>query len=246
MHGDYKVSHFSSFVDVGNDNGDKRGRFIDYNAEFVDAHSTLVELDNDRANLLSQNHNFVGIGLAFDEEHVTVVDIFSTKNSVIDSVDINTELSSIVVEGRILNGNLGPFALRIIQGDNMNKKILEISPQNINYDIKAKIFRANFNNCGKVTEDPSHKFIEVFLRAKPETIRYGLAYTDKINYSDIILGSRVSLESFPHIQLIREREQEEELEQQKRNQDDRYRMEERLKEREERERRMARTDGFEA
>jgi hypothetical protein len=108
-----------------------------------------------------------------------------------------------------------------------------------------KKFRANFNNCGKIIEDPGHKYIEVFLRSKPETIRYGVTYTDKINFQHILLGCRVPMESFPHSQLIREHEQEEELERQRKNQEDKQRMEEKLREREERDRRMARTDGFE-
>ena len=65
------------FVDVSNDNGGKRGRFSDYSSEFVDAHSTLVEFESHRDNLLSSNFNTVSIGMAFDEERVIVVDVFS-------------------------------------------------------------------------------------------------------------------------------------------------------------------------
>ena len=73
-------------------------KYNDYSFEFCDAHSCLVEFEKDRENLLNPDINTMGIGMAFDEEKVVVVDIFCNRDVIVDSVDINRELFSIVVE----------------------------------------------------------------------------------------------------------------------------------------------------
>ena len=217
-------------------------RYNDYSFEFSDAHSCLVEFEQHRENLLSPGINTMGIGMAFDEEKVVVVDIFCNREVIIDSVDINKELCSIVVVGRVLTDNMGAYALRIVQEENINKALITINPQYITQDFKNRQFRAYFNNSQKIFEDDTRKIIEIYLRSKPETIKYGIPNADRVKVEDLVLGNRVPLTNFPHPKIAKEHGLEESNQKKKEEEDDRRRSEEKLKEKEERDKRIQKPD----
>ncbi len=180
--------------------------------------------------------------MAFDEEKVVVVDLFFNRELIVDSVDINKELFSIVVVGRMLNDLMGVYALRIVQEDNINKALILINPQHITRDIKNKQFRAYFNNAQKIFEDDSRKLIEIYLRNKPETIKYGIPDPERVKVEDLVLGNRAPFMNFPHPKIFKEHHQEELLQKKKEEDDERRRVEEKIKEKEERDKRMQKPD----
>ena len=180
--------------------------------------------------------------MAFDVEKVVVVDVFCNRELIVDSLDINKELYSIVLVGRMLNESMGVYALRIVQEEAINKAIITINPQYITQDVKNRQFRAYFNNSQKVFEDETRKFVEIYIRSKPETIKYGIPNPDKVKVEDLVLGNRVSLVNFPHPKIFKEHSAEEILERKKEEEDDRRKSEERIREKEERERRIIKSD----
>lgn len=229
-------------MDVSDDNGTKRVRYNDYNFEFIDAHSCLVEFEQHRENLLSPNFNTIGIGMAFDEEKVVVVDVFCNRELIVDSIDINRELYSIVVAGRMLNELMGVYALRIVQEENINKALILVNPQFITQDLKNKQFRSYFNNAQKVFEDETRKTVEIYLRNKPETIKYGIPNPDRVKVEDLVFGNRVPLMNFPHPKTFKEHAAEELFEKKKEEEEDRRKTEEKIREKEERDKRIQKPD----
>jgi hypothetical protein len=227
---------------VSSDNGTKRVKYNDYSFEFVDAHSCLVEFEQHRENLLSPNFNTIGVGMAFDEEKVVVVDVFCNRDLIVDSVDINKELFSIVVVGRILNEQMGVYALRVVQEEAINKALILINPQNITQDIKNKQFRAYFNNSQKVFEDETRKIVEIYIRNKPETIKYGIPNPERVKVEDLVLANRAPLMNFPHPRIFKEHNAEEILQKKKEEEEERLRIEEKIKEKDERDKRMQKPD----
>jgi len=227
---------------VSSDNGTKRVKYNDYSFEFVDAHSCLVEFEQHRENLLSPNFNTIGVGMAFDEEKVVVVDVFCNRDLIVDSVDINKELFSIVVVGRILNEQMGVYALRVVQEEAINKALILINPQYITQDIKNKQFRAYFNNSQKVFEDETRKMVEIYIRNKPETIKYGIPNPERVKVEDLVLANRAPLLNFPHPRIFKEHNAEEILQKKKEEEEERLRIEEKIKEKDERDKRMQKPD----
>jgi len=143
----------------------------------MDAHATLVEFDIHRENLLSSNFNSVSIGMAFNEEKAVVVDLFSMKEVIVDVIDIKQETFTINVNGRMLLTTNGVFVMRILKVDENNnlnvKEILHsITCQNISYNKNNQSFVASFKNCQKVFSEPGKKVLEVYLREKPDAIKY--------------------------------------------------------------------------
>ena len=137
----YKISNFSVFIDVSNDDGGKKNKYSGFVEEFLDAHSTLVEFEQHKNNLLSNTFNTVSFGCAFDEEKVVVVDIFNTRTCTVDEVKVNHDTGQVVIIGKMLNLKYGPFALRIVNEDAQNKELIKINVQNISYNRQTNIFR---------------------------------------------------------------------------------------------------------
>ena len=191
--GTYKISNFSVFIDVSNDDGGKKNKYSGFIEEFLDAQSTLVEFEQHKNNFLSNAFNTVSFGCAFDEEKVVVVDIFNTRTLMVEEVKINTENGSVVIMGKMLNLKYGVFALRIVNEDALNKEIIKINVQNISYNRQTNVFKATFNKIGNLLEDKSNKLIEIYLREKPETIVYEVAF-EGFKVDDLTLGIRVPLE----------------------------------------------------
>jgi hypothetical protein len=183
--------------------------------------------------------------MAFNDEQVVIVDVFTTRDVIIESCDINYEMATVVVRGKMTTDKYGVYALRIVYEENINKALMVISPQYIiSPDQKNRPFTAVFNNAQKILEDKAPKIIEVYLRGKPETIRYNVTFPDRIKVEDLILGIRVPFDSFPNENMIKEQRKDEETEKKRIEEEDRKRQEEKFREKEERERRLVRTDNY--
>jgi KaiC/GvpD/RAD55 family RecA-like ATPase len=246
--GVFKLSTFNVFVDVSDDNGGKKGRFMDYVHEFTDAHSALVEFESDRANLLSSTFNSVSIGMAFDEEKVVVVDLFSTRELTIESCNINEDMGSIIVKGHMLNENFGVYAMKIVSEENVNKSLMLINPSNIiSPDLRPRPFTASFVGAAHIIKDTTPKLIEVYIRERPSTIKYNQTFTDNIGKFEqdlkfLKVGLRFGLENFPSDIVIREQKKEEEEEKRRLAEEESRKQEEKIKEREEKEFRIRKID----
>ena len=240
-HMNFKVSYFTSYIDMSLDNGTKDQTFDNLTTDFMDCHSTLVEFDQHRQNLLSPSFNTVCIGMAFDNEKLTVVDIFTNRLVNIDTCAITEDTQQIFVKGNILNDKYGVFIVRIVEENNPKAFILSLNPQEINYDSVNKTWICKFKNAGKVFEelnkDDKKLYIEVYLSENPETIKYGQPNTEKIKIGQYKLGYRCQLENFPHPILKKEEEIINNEESQKLKEENDKRKAEEYAEREERNRR---------
>lgn len=209
----------------------------------VDAHSTLVEFEEDRENILSNKYNTVGLGVAFNEEKVAVVDIFTHRDCIVESIFFNDN-QGIDITGRMLNDKLGLYAVKIVPEEFINKQLANITTQYISFDDKTKEFNASFQNCSKIFEFDGPKMIELYLREKPELIKYGVIVTTKVKFEDLILGYRIPLVEFPNPRMAYEIEQEENLEKEKIQEENKKKRDEELKENIERENRKRKVDNY--
>ena len=71
----YKVSTLESFID--SDRNQVNAKYNDYSTDFYDVQATLVEFEQHSENILSEDFNKIGIGMAFNDTKVVVVDIFN-------------------------------------------------------------------------------------------------------------------------------------------------------------------------
>ena len=214
--GNFKVSTLDCFVDTDANKAGAAGinaRYTDFMNEFYDVQATLVEFAQHSENILSDEFNHVGIGMAYNDTKVVVVDIFCFREAIVDVCNINVDTSIITVKGRMLNEEYGAYALRIVGASAPTKTILQITPQHITpyfTQNKQRGFTGVFNNAAPVlTESEENaaaepKIIEVYIRVKPELIPYNKAFTDKIRFEDLVLGTRIPMENFPIDRQIKE------------------------------------------
>ena len=199
---EFKVSSLDSFIDSdgGRPDINAMAKYMEFADDFYDVQATLVEFEEHCDNILSDNFNKVGIGIALNDMKVVVVDVFLKREVTVDSCSINLENGSIIIKGELTNEQFGAYALRIISPSAPNKTIVHITPQHItpaNISTKIRPFTAVFNNVGKVLEDPEPKNIEIYIRVKPDLIPYNKIFSDKIRFEDLTLGAVIPLIPFP-------------------------------------------------
>ena len=209
FNGDFKVSTLDSFVDTDINKAGASGmaKYTDFMTEFYDVQATLVEFEQHSENILSDDFNKVGIGMAFNDTKVVVVDVFCFREVFVDSCNINTEGGNIQVKGRMNNEQYGAYALRIVNNSQPKNTLVQITPQHITPFMtqnKTRGFTGVFNNVSQIIQDPEPKIVEVYIRVKPDSIPYNKAFTDKINFDTLILGARIPLENFPIDKQIKE------------------------------------------
>ena len=107
---------------------------MEFAADFYDVQATLVEFEEHCDNILSDNFNKVGIGMALNDMKVVVVDIFLKREVTVDSCSINVENGSIIIKGELTNEQFGAYALRIVSPSAPNKTIVHITPQQTRFD----------------------------------------------------------------------------------------------------------------
>ena len=199
---EFKVSSLDSFIDSdgGRPDINAMAKYMEFADDFYDVQATLVEFEEHCDNILSDNFNKVGIGIALNDMKVVVVDIFLKREVTVDSCSINLENGNILIKGELTNDQYGAYALRLVSPAAPNKTIVHITPQHItpaNISTKIRPFTAIFNNVGKVLEDPEPKNVEIYIRVKPDMIPYNKIFSDKIRFEDLTLGAVIPLMPFP-------------------------------------------------
>ena len=200
--GEFKVSFLDSFIDSdgGKPDTTAMAKYMEFADDFYDVQATLIEFEEHCDNILSENYNKVGIGMALNDMKVVVVNVFCKREVTVDSCSINAETGNIIVKGELNNEQYGAYALRVVSPVAPNKTIIQITPQHItpaNISNKIRPFTANFNNIGKLLEDPEPKNIEIYIRVKPDMIPYNKIFSDKIRFEDLTLGAIIPLMNFP-------------------------------------------------
>ena len=235
---DFEVSHFKSYIDINNVTESNNSRFIDYLADFLDCHSVLVEFDKERANIMSEEFNFIGVGLAYNKDSVCVVDIFFKSKVNINEITIDYNQNMLQVKGTMLDETKGVWAMRVLDKENIKKELMIISPQYINYNRENLQFTGLFEGADKVMQLMEKElFLDVWIRNKPENIPYQQAYTQKININGTDLGCRVILEELPNERQLNEERYDDAVDREKREDERKTREDERMKEFAEKERR---------
>ena len=214
---DFNVSYLESFIDSdsGKSGLSQMKKYMEYANEFFDVQATLVEFEEHSDNILSNDFNSVGIGIAINDMKVVVVNIFLKREVIINSCYINFDSGNVTIKGQLSNDQYGAYALRIISPKNPTKTIVYITPQQITPakdGNKIRPFIAVFNNIGRVLEDLEPKNIEIYVRVKPDLIPYNRIFSDKIKFDDLTLGAVIPLMSFPN-----DKERKEERRQDKRD-----------------------------
>ena len=214
---DFKVSYLESFIDSdsGKSGLSQMKKYMEYANEFFDVQATLVEFEEHSDNILSNDFNSVGIGIAINDIKVVVVNIFLKREVIINSCYINFDSGNVTIKGQLSTDQYGAYALRIISPKNPTKTIVYITPQQITPakdGNKIRPFIAVFNNIGRVLEDLEPKNIEIYVRVKPDLILYNRIFSDKIKFDDLTLGAVIPLMSFPN-----DKERKEERRQDKRD-----------------------------
>jgi hypothetical protein len=113
--------------------------------------------------------------MAFSPLKVSIVNIYSNNKALVSKIDINMVKWVANITGKILckdNLNLGPYAIRIVNEDQTGKTALAISYENIKYNILTKEFTAEFKNDDN-KDKMKKQFLEVYLREKPDNVKYG-------------------------------------------------------------------------
>ena len=200
--GDFKVSSLDSFIDSdgGKPDTTAMAKYMEFADDFYDVQATLIEFEEHCENILSENFNKVGIGMALNDMKVVVVNIFCKREVTVDSCSINVESGNIIIKGELNNEQYGAYALRVISPRAPTKTIVQITPQHItpaNIANKIRPFTAIFNNIGRLLEDPEPKNIEIYIRVKPDMIPYNKIFSDKIRFEDLTLGAVIPLMPFP-------------------------------------------------
>jgi hypothetical protein len=200
--GEFKVSSLDSFIDSdgGKPDTTAMAKYMEYADDFYDVQATLIEFEEHCENILSENFNKVGIGMALNDMKVVVVNIFCKREVTVDSCSINLENGNIIIKGELNNEQYGAYALRIIAPRAPNKTLVQITPQHItpaNISNKIRPFTAIFNNLGRFLEDNEPKNIEIYIRVKPDMIPYNKIFSDKIRFEDLTLGAVIPLMNFP-------------------------------------------------
>ena len=215
MKGNYKISTLESFIDA--DHNQLNISYNNFTTDFYDVQATLFEFEQHADNILSEDFNKVGIGMAYGESKVVVVDIFNKDEVTVEACSINYSTGEVVLKGTITNDQYGAYALRIVRNSAPNKTLLQITPQHISSTVlenKLRAFTAVFNNASSVLSEDDLKIVEIYIRVKPESIPYKKAFTDKIRFEDLVLGSRIPLMPFPLEKQLRE-EQKQDIEDEK-------------------------------
>jgi len=145
---------------------------MDFVEEFIQANSLFIEIQSDRDNILNPSFNTIAIGMAFDISKVSIVNVFCHWSAIITKLDLNLRNWTVKLTGKVVNDKYGPYAIRIVNEDHVGKTAMAISFQYLKFDQNTKEFSADFNNDDN-PDKMKKQFLEVYLREKPEGIKYG-------------------------------------------------------------------------
>ena len=88
--GEFKVSSLDSFIDSdgGKPDTTAMAKYMEFADDFYDVQATLIEFKEHCENILSENYNKVGIGMALNDMKVVVVNVFCKREVTVDSCSI--------------------------------------------------------------------------------------------------------------------------------------------------------------
>ncbi len=137
---------------------------------FMDAHGLLFELEEELTALLRKDITHVGIGFAYSQNMVRVVEILGKKEIKITQLSA-TEDEGVEVRGSVFdNETFGLYAIRICG----KKTVSIVGPQDIQMDTSSWTFVGTFTGpLEEVFYAEEPKSVEFYLRVKPESIPYG-------------------------------------------------------------------------
>ena len=106
--GEFKVSSLDAFIDSdgGKPETTAMAKYMEFADDFYDVQATLIEFEEHSENILNENFNKVGIGMALNDMKVVVVNIFCKREVTVDSCSINQESGNIIIKGELLMNNM--------------------------------------------------------------------------------------------------------------------------------------------
>jgi len=175
-------------------------------AEFMDAHGLLTELGDELDKIVAPQTTHVGIGFAWNNLQVKLVELYSHKVLTITALN-ESEDNGIEARGYVLDKGCGIYAARICsakQVGDIKKDIKRVGPQFISFNKQTKEFIVHIQGPLEdifYSEDP--KIVEFYVRkSQIDKIPYGEASTEAIQLQHLILAMRVPCEYIPDPRLL--------------------------------------------
>ncbi len=132
--------------------------------EFMDAHGLLLELEEDLEKMIDDKATHVGVGFAWNQTHIKVVEIFSVKNMMINHLS-ESEDGGVEIRGLMLQPDVVLYAGRIVSTLNFKKDIKLVGPSSIQFDNVAKSFIINIEGpVENVFYSDEPKLLEIYNR----------------------------------------------------------------------------------
>lgn len=132
--------------------------------EFMDAHGVLCEFQNDLERMIDGKYTHVGVGFAWNQEKVLVVEFYSIKPVTISQLT-ESEDGGVDIRGIMLSNEVGLYAARIVSIKNNKKDIKVVGPPNIQLDKGTRNFIITIEGPSDglfYSEDP--KILEIYIR----------------------------------------------------------------------------------
>lgn len=109
-------------------------------AEFLDAHGLLLELQEDLAVLMDPKFTHVGVGFAADKNMVKIVELLSSRPLMVSTLN-QLEGGEVQLEGMTLDVTKGKiYAAQIVSASNPGKAVVTAGPKDIEMDADTGRF----------------------------------------------------------------------------------------------------------
>ena len=132
--------------------------------EFMDAHGLLCELEDDLTKLLDPKVTHIGVGFAWNKQHVKVVEFLTVKPLLINQLT-ESEDGGVDIRGMMLSNEVGLYAARIVSIKNNKKDIKLVGPPNIQFDKNSKQFIITMEGpLENVFYSDDAKVLEIYTR----------------------------------------------------------------------------------
>ena len=184
-------------------------------AEFLDAHGLLLELQDDLAVLMNPAYSHVGIGFAASNSVVKIVELLSSRPIMVSTLN-QLEGGEVQLEGMVIdNSKGGIYGGKIVSAANLDKAVVNAGPYDINYDKDTGKFIMTFEGVNEeVFNAPDPKILEVYFRTQAvDKIVYGDKSMKKLTVRDfqsLNCVMRVPMEYIPDPRVVKEDEQDQE------------------------------------
>ena len=173
----------------------------------MDAHGLLLELEHEMKVLCDPNNTHIGIGFAYNNEQVRVVELVTQKTLMVNSMN-ESEDGGVEARGLILDKEkVGIYASRITSISKMNKDIKAVGPPNIQYNKAEGTFIVTIpgplDDLFYSKSDP--KVMQFYIRrTKIDAIEYGKPSDERINVQHLELALTLPLNHIPDPRTVLE------------------------------------------